>query len=236
MSTRAFRDGDDFVVNGAKTFISNGAAADLIILAVKTDVNAGRHGISLLVVEGGTRGFQRGRSLDKLGLKAQDLAELSFTDARVPAANMLGDQNRGFEYLTANLAQERLSIAVNSQAAAQAVLAHTVDRLAGSGIGQHAKFELAACATDVAAGQSLIDDSLAELENGQLSPADAAVAKLYCTEMQGRVADRCLQLIGVAGYLKSSPIGRAYLDGRVSRIYGGSSEIMKVIVSQSLGV
>lgn len=236
MATRAVRDGDHYVVNGAKTFISNGAAADLVILAVKTNPRAGRDGISLLVVEGGTPGFERGRNLDKLGLKAQDLAELSFTDVRVPIANLLGEENRGFEYLTANLAQERLSIAVNSQAATSAVLAHTVEILTGTEVGQHVRFELAACATEIQAGQTLVDRALVELEQDTLSPVDAAMAKLYCTELQGRVTDRCLQLHGTAGYAKNSKIGRAYLDGRVSRIYGGSSEIMKVIIGQSLGV
>jgi alkylation response protein AidB-like acyl-CoA dehydrogenase len=236
MATRAVRDGDHYVVNGAKTFISNGAAADLVILAVKTDPDAGRRGISLLVVEAPSPGFERGRNLDKLGLKAQDLAELSFSDLRVPVANLLGEQNRGFEYLTSNLAQERLSIAVNSQAAATAALAHTVAALAGSGVGQHAKFELAACATEVQAGQTLVDHALADLEAGELTGADAALTKLYCTELQGRVADRCVQLLGPAGFRRGTELGRAYLDGRVSRIYGGSSEIMKVIVSQSLAL
>jgi alkylation response protein AidB-like acyl-CoA dehydrogenase len=236
MSTSAVRDGDHYVVNGAKTFISNGAAADLAILAVKTAPEAGRRGISLLVVETDSPGFQRGRSLDKLGLKAQDLAELSFVDLRVPVDNLLGEENQGFEYLTSNLAQERLSIAVNSQAAASAALAHTVESLTGADNGQHAKFELAACATDVQAGQALVDHALTELEAGRLSGSDAALTKLYCTEMQGRVVDRCLQLHGKAGYGRDTRIGRAYADGRVSRIYGGSSEIMKVIVAQALGL
>ncbi|MFE2998623.1 acyl-CoA dehydrogenase family protein [Nocardia sp. NPDC059246] len=235
MGTKAVRDGDHYVVNGAKTFISNGAAADLVILAVKTDPEAGRRGISLLVVEDGMPGFERGRSLDKLGLKAQDLAELSFTDVRVPADNLLGEENRGFEYLTANLAQERLSIAVNSQAAAKAVLMAALAALPDD-VGQHTKFELAACATDIEAGQSLVDRCLVELERKMLTPADAAMAKLYCTELQGRVADRCLQLLGTNGYVEDSKLRRAVLDGRVSRIYGGSSEIMKVIISQDLGL
>ncbi len=234
MSTRAVRDGDHYVVNGAKTFISNGATADLLILAVKTDPAAGRHGISLLVVDGHSDGLHRGRSLDKLGLKAQDLAELSFTDLRVPVANLLGEENRGFEYLTANLAQERLSIAVNSQAAAAAALEHTTGLLRGDKPGQHAKFELAACAAEVHAGQTLVDRALLELEAGELSPGDAALAKLYCTELQGRVVDRCLQLMGPSAYTRQSRLGRAYLDGRVSRIYGGSSEIMKVIIGHEL--
>jgi acyl-CoA dehydrogenase len=236
MSTRAVRDGDDYVVNGAKTFISNGAAADLVIIAVKTDPDAGRGGISLLVLEAPSPGFSRGRNLDKLGLKAQDLAELSFTDLRIPVANRLGEENRGFDYLTSNLAQERLSIAVNSQAAAAAVLARTVAALAGSGAGQHAKFELAACATEVQAGQTLVDRALVDLETDELSGADAALTKLYCTELQGRVTDRCLALQGPTGYQRDGWAGRAYIDGRVSRIYGGSSEIMKVIIGQSLGL
>jgi alkylation response protein AidB-like acyl-CoA dehydrogenase len=236
MRTRAVRDGDHYVVNGAKTFISNGATADLVILAVKTDLAAGRDGISLLVADAHSDGFHRGRSLDKLGLKAQDLAELSFTGLRVPVADLLGEENRGFAYLTSNLAKERLSIAVNSQAAAAAVVEHATALLRGQRPGQHAKFELAACAAEVQAGQALIDHAVLELEVGELSASDAAVAKLYCTEMQGRVAARCLELLGPSAYTAGSRIGRAYLDGRVSRIYGGSSEIMKVIISQALGL
>jgi alkylation response protein AidB-like acyl-CoA dehydrogenase len=236
MRTRAVIDGDHYVVNGAKTFISNGANADLIVLAVKTDATAGRAGISLLVVESGSEGFHRGRKLDKLGLRAQDLAELSFTDMRVPADNLLGEENLGFQYLTANLAQERLSIAVNSQAAAVAALEYTCTHFADYACGQHVKFELAACAAEVQAGQTLVDRAIVDLEADELSPADAAMAKLYCTELQGRVVDRCLQLLGPLAYTTKSPLGRAYLDGRVSRIYGGSSEIMKVIVAKKLGV
>ena len=236
MRTRAIRDGEHYVVNGAKTFISNGASADLVVLAVKTDAASGREGISLLLVEGDSKGFHRGRKLNKLGLKAQDLAELSFTDMRVPKENLLGEENRGFRYLTANLAQERLSIAVNSQAAAVAALEYSRARLQETTPGQHTKFELAACAAEVHAGQTLVDRAILELEAGELSPGDAAMTKLYCTELQGRVADRCLQLLGPSAYTWQCPLGRAYLDGRVSRIYGGSSEIMKVIVAQQLGL
>lgn len=237
MSTRAVRDGDHYVINGAKTFISNGTNADLVILAAKTDPAAGRRGISLIVVEAGTPGFERGRKLDKLGLKAQDLSELSFSDARVPVANLLGQENCGFEYLTSNLAQERISIAVNSQAAASAMLAYVTSQVAGTGAGQLVKFALADCATEIAAGQALVDSALAQLETGTLLPASAAMAKLYCTELQGRALDRCIQILGPAGYPRMDcKITRAYLDGRVSRIYAGSSEIMKVIISQSLGV
>jgi len=237
MATRAERQGDVYVVNGAKTFISNGASADLVILAVKTDPAAGRNGISLLLVDTSTPGFSRGRRLDKLGLKAQDLSELSFTDMEVPVGNLLGQENRGFEYLTSNLAHERLSIAVNSQAAAAAALAWTVEELTGTAPGQDAKFTLANCATEVAAGQALIDLAITQHIRGDLDVADAALAKLFCTELQGRVVDRCLGLHdpGTA-FTNDSRIGHAYLDGRVSRIYAGSSEIMKVIVSQHLGL
>jgi acyl-CoA dehydrogenase len=237
MATRAERQGDVYVVNGAKTFISNGASADLVILAVKTDPAAGRNGISLLLVDTSTPGFSRGRRLDKLGLKAQDLSELSFTDMEVPVGNLLGQENQGFEYLTSNLAHERLSIAVNSQAAAVAALAWTVEELTGTAPGQDAKFTLADCATEVAAGQALIDLAITQHIRGDLDVADAALAKLFCTELQGRVVDRCLGLHdpGTA-FNNDSRIGHAYLDGRVSRIYAGSSEIMKVIVSQHLGL
>ena len=237
MSTRARRSGDHYVVNGAKTFISNGAAADLVILAVKTDPDAGRRGISLLLVDTETPGFARGRKLDKLGLRAQDLAEISFTDMLVPAENLLGVENEGFTYLTSNLAQERLSIAVNSQAAATAALSWAVEDHQSGEAGQEVKFTLAQCAAEVAAGQALIDQALARHVEGRLSGSDAAVAKLYCTELQGRVVDRCLALAPPSTVLRgNSRFGNAYLDGRVSRIYGGSSEIMKVIIGQSLGL
>ena len=225
-------------MNGAKTFISNGVAADLVILAVKTDPDAGRRGISLLLVDTSTPGFARGRKLDKLGLRAQDLAEISFADMRIPVGNLLGLENEGFTYLTSNLAQERLSIAVNSQAAAAAALSWAVqDHQHGGGAGQEVKFTLAQCAAEVAAGQSLIDQALSRHVEGRLSGSDAAIAKLYCTELQGRVVDRCLALAPASTALRGdSRLGNAYLDGRVSRIYGGSSEIMKVIIGQSLGL
>jgi acyl-CoA dehydrogenase len=241
MATRAQRDGDHYVVNGAKTFISNGAAADLVILAVKTDPQAGRNGISLLLVDTNTAGFERGRKLDKLGLKAQDLAEMSFTDMAVPTENLLGRENEGFAYLTSNLAQERLSIAINSQAAASAAVTWTAEMLrdqrSRGDLGQEAKFALAQSSSEVVAGQALIDQSLAAHIADRLTGRDAAVAKLYCTEMQGRVVDRCLSLWDPGSVWDSdSLMGNAFLDGRVSRIYGGSSEIMKVIIGQDLGL
>ncbi|MEX5635385.1 acyl-CoA dehydrogenase family protein [Parafrankia sp. FMc2] len=237
MQTRAIRDGDHYVVNGAKTFISNGSIADLLILAAKTDPGRRRDGISLLLVDTHTPGFHTGRKLSKLGLEAQDLAELSFADMRVPADALLGEEGAGFRYLSTNLAAERLSIAVNSQAAASAAIGWTIERLAGTKPGQDVKFTIAGCAAQVAAGQALIDRAMTRLIAGTLSGGEAAAAKLYCTELQGRVVRSCLPLFPPGeAYRASSLIGQAHLDGRVSRIYGGSSEIMKVIISHDLGL
>lgn len=233
MTTRAQLDGDHYVVDGAKTFISNGAAADLIVLAVKTTPDAGRNGISLLVVEADTPGFTRGRKLDKLGLHTQDLAELSFSQMRVPRDNLLGEQDAGFGYLTSNLAQERLSIAVSAQAAAVAVLARAAAQIAHKP-GQRVKFAMASSRAEVAAGQALIDESIAAHEAGELTPADAAVAKLFCTELQGRVTQRCVDVLGTDALRTDSFVGQSLLDGRVTRIFGGSSEIMRVLVAQSM--
>jgi alkylation response protein AidB-like acyl-CoA dehydrogenase len=231
------------VLNGAKTFISNGLTADLVIVAARTDADRGRDGLSLLVVDAQTEGYVRGRGLKKIGLAAQDIAEISFKDARVPAGNLLGVAGGAFQYLTRNLAQERLSIAVNSQAAAVTALANTLQyvqnrRAFGTTIGsfQNTKFELASCATEVEAGQAMLDKALVAHEGGKLAIEDAAMVKLFCTEMQGRVVDRCVQLYGGYGYLTEYPIAKAYADARVSRIYAGSSEIMKVIISKSMGL
>ncbi|WP_354698563.1 Acyl-CoA dehydrogenase [Paraconexibacter sp. AEG42_29] len=241
MATRARRDGDYYVVDGGKTFITNGLSADLVVLAVKTDPEAGRRGISLLVVEAASDGFERGRKLEKIGLRTQDLSELFFTDMVVPASSRLGDEGRGFEYMTNNLAQERLSIALNAQAAAVAALDQTVAavqrRTQDEGAPDQAtKFALAGCHADVAAGQALADRALDAHEQRDLDPADAAAVKLFCTELQGTVADRCLQVLGAAAYNRVDPVGRAFADARVSRIYGGSTEIMKVIVAKAMGL
>jgi acyl-CoA dehydrogenase len=240
MATRAVRDGDHYVINGSKTFISNGVSADLVVIAAKTDPAAGRNGLSLIVAETKSEGFEVGRKLDKLGLRTQDLAELAFTDMVVPAENLLGEENRGFEYLTNNLAQERLSIAVNAQAGAAATLERTTKYVQEHGNGlakeQGTKFELAACAAEVAAGQNLIDTALDAHDARELSVPDAALVKLFCTELQGRVADSCVQLLGPEAYSRKSAAGGAFADARVTRIYGGSSEIMKVIVSKDLGL
>jgi acyl-CoA dehydrogenase len=244
--TRAVRDGDHYVLNGAKTFITGGALADLVIVVARTsdpDPGNRRAGLTLLVVSGGMPGFAKGRTLDKIGLKAQDTAELAFTDVRVPAANRLGEEGAAFGYLGHNLPQERITIAVGSVAQARAAVDATVSYVASRQVFgkplssfQNTKFELAACATEVEAGQALLDRALLALVAGELSGADAAITKLFCTEMQARVVDRCLQLFGGYGYITEFPIARLYADARVTRIYGGTSEVMKSIISKSLGL
>jgi alkylation response protein AidB-like acyl-CoA dehydrogenase len=243
MSTKAIRDGDRYVVDGAKTFITNGINADLVITAVKTDPAQRHRGISLLVVEGDTPGFGRGRNLEKLGLHAQDTAELHFAEADVPVANRLGEEGAGFGYLVANLAQERLSIAIAAVAAAAGALewtlAYVKERQAfGQPIGafQHSRFTLAEVKTEIDLGQVFLDRCVELLDEDRLSVEDAAEAKWWCTEMQGRVMDRCLQLHGGYGYMTEYPISRAYADARITRIYGGTTEIMKEIIGRSLGL
>jgi alkylation response protein AidB-like acyl-CoA dehydrogenase len=245
MRTSARRDGDSYVVNGSKTFITNGINADLVITAVKTGSNPDdrRGGMSLMIIERGMAGFERGRNLDKLGLHSQDTAELSFTDVRVPADNRLGEEGDGFGQLTGSLPQERTSIAVNGVAEATAALHETLqyvhDRKAfGKSISsfQNSKFVLAECATEIEVAQAYVDRCVDRLNAKELDAADAAKAKLYCTELQGRVIDKCLQLHGGYGYMTEYPISRRYADARVTRIYGGTSEIMKSVVSKSMGL
>jgi alkylation response protein AidB-like acyl-CoA dehydrogenase len=242
MATTATRDGDHYIVNGAKTFITNGINADLVITAVKTDPSQKHRGMSLLVLERGMAGFERGRNLEKIGLHSQDTAELFFNDVRVPVENRLGDEGTGFTSLVTNLPQERLSIAVAGVAAARAALDWTIaycrDRKAfGQPIGnfQNSRFVLAECETEVRIGQSFIDDCVVALNEHQLSAEEAAMAKWWCTELQKKVVDRCLQLHGGYGYMMEYPIARAYVDARVTTIYGGTTEIMKEIVGRSLG-
>jgi acyl-CoA dehydrogenase len=246
MRTRAVRDGDSYVLNGAKTFITGGYLADLVIVVARTaDASPSnrRSGLTLLVVEDGMPGFVKGRKLEKLGLKTQDTAELSFTDVRVPVANRLGEEGAAFGYLGHNLPQERMTIAVGSvaqaRAAVDAALAYTRERqVFGRPVSsfQNTKFELAACATEVEAGQALLDRCTLALVAGELSGADAAICKLFTSEMQARVVDRCLQLFGGYGYITGFPIARLYADARVTRIYGGTSEVMKSIISKSMGL
>jgi alkylation response protein AidB-like acyl-CoA dehydrogenase len=238
--TTAVRDGDSFVLNGQKTFISNGILADLVIVVARTDPDAGHRGISLLVVERGMAGFDRGRNLEKIGQKAQDTAELYFADVRVPVTNLLGEEGQGFLYLMRNLPAERLSIAVAAQAAAERVfeltLAYCKDRQAfGRPIGsfQHNRFVLAEMATELELGRTFVDRCVAEPE---LTAETAAMAKWWCTELQNRVVDRCLQLHGGYGYMLEYPVAKAYLDSRIATIYGGTTEIMKEVIGRSLGV
>jgi alkylation response protein AidB-like acyl-CoA dehydrogenase len=243
MSTRAVREGDHYVVNGTKTFITNGINADLVIVAVKTDPSERHRGISLLVVERATEGFARGRNLEKLGQHSQDTAELSFADARVPVENLLGKEGEGFRYLVSNLPQERLSIAVAAVAAAEAAIGWTLDyvrerRAFGQPLGsfQSARFTLAELRTEVEVARVYVDRCVQALNGGELTAEDAAMAKWWCTELQGRTVDRCLQLHGGYGYMLEYPIARAFADARVTRIYGGANEIMKEIVGRSMGL
>ncbi|HEX6167207.1 MAG TPA: acyl-CoA dehydrogenase family protein [Acidimicrobiales bacterium] len=243
MSATALRDGDDYVVNGSKTFITNGINADLVITAVKTDPSERHRGMSLVVVERGMAGFERGRNLDKVGMHAQDTAELFFTDVRVPVANRLGDEGAGFRYLVTNLPQERLSIAATGVAAAHAAfdqtLAYVKERQAfGQPVGsfQNSRFRMAEMATEIELAQSFVDRCVPALNAGELTADEAAMAKWWCTELQGRVVDACVQLHGGYGYMTEYPVARAYADARITRIYGGTTEIMKEIIGRSLGL
>lgn len=243
--TTAVRDGDHYVLNGAKTFITGGLLADLVIVVARTasDPDNRRAGLTLLVVEDGMPGFSRGRELDKIGIRVQDTVELAFDDVRVPVANRLGEEGEAFSYLGRNLPQERMTVAVGSvaqtRAALETTLAYVKDRkVFGSSVSsfQNTKFELAAVATEIEAAQTMLDRAVLELVEGRLSGADAAKVKLFCTEMQGRCVDRCLQLFGGYGYIREYPIARLYADARITRIYAGTSEVMKVIVAKSLGL
>ena len=242
MSTTAIRDGDHYVVNGSKTFITNGINADLVIVAVKTDPTQKHRGMSLVVLERGMDGFERGRNLEKLGLHSQDTAELFFTDVRVPVENLLGQEGGGFGHLVTNLPQERLSIAAAGVSAARAALGWTIEyckerQAFGQPIGsfQNSKFVLAECATEVEVAQAFVDACVVALNQRSLSAEEAAMAKWWCTELQKRVVDRCLQLHGGYGYMLEYPIARAYADARITTIYGGTTEIMKEIIGRSLG-
>ncbi|MBA4025077.1 MAG: acyl-CoA dehydrogenase [Gordonia sp.] len=245
IKTSAHIDGDSYIVNGSKTFITGGINADLILLVARTGASgteeARKQGLSLIVIEADRDGYSTGPNMAKLGLKAQDTAELFFSDVRVPVSNLLGEEGKAFEYLSHNLPQERLSIAVGSVASATAALDITKDyvrerKAFGRAVAdfQNTKFVLAECATDIEAGQALVDRALEEHDHGELTSDDAAKVKLFCTELQSRVVDKCLQLHGGYGYMLDYPISRLYADARITRIYGGTSEIMKSIVSKSI--
>jgi alkylation response protein AidB-like acyl-CoA dehydrogenase len=235
--------GDDaeWVLNGSKTFITNGIMADLVIVVARTDPEAGSRGFSLLVVERGMPGFERGRRLEKVGLKAQDTAELSFTDVRVPAANVLGELGSGFVSLMQNLAQERLSIAVGCAAGAATALdltlAYTKERTAfGRPVAafQNTRFELAEIDTEVSVTRAFVDRCIKEHVAGRLSATDAAKAKWWASDVLKRVVDRCVQLHGGYGYMLEYPIAKAFVDSRVQSIFGGTNEIMKEIIGRTL--
>ncbi|GAA3135437.1 acyl-CoA dehydrogenase family protein [Streptosporangium carneum] len=241
--TTAVREGDHYVVNGQKTFITNGINSDLVVVVAKTAPEAGAKGVSLLVVERGMEGFSRGRNLEKIGMHAQDTAELFFDDVRVPAANLLGEQEgQGFFQLMANLPQERLSIAVMAVATAESVLRTTIEycrtrKAFGQSIGsfQNTRFVLAELDTEVEIARHYVDKCILALNAGELSAVDAAKAKWWTTELQTKVVDRCLQLHGGYGYMMEYPVAKAWIDSRVQTIYGGTTEIMKEIIGRSFG-
>ncbi|MFJ6805771.1 acyl-CoA dehydrogenase family protein [Streptomyces anulatus] len=239
-------DGTHYVLSGAKTFITGGTQADLILVVCRTtpyDPANRRGGLSILCVDTTSDGFAVGRKLDKIGLRAQDTAELSFSDVRVPVANLLGEEGAAFSYLTHNLVVERLGAALNAYAGAAGAIGFAKDyvldrQVFGRPVAafQNTKFVLAECATEVAAAQALVDRALELHATGELTPADAAKAKLFCTETAGRVIDKCLQLHGGYGYMLEYPIARLYADTRVNRIYAGTSEVMKTIIAKDLGL
>ncbi len=240
--TTAVRQNDHYRLNGQKTFITNGILSDVVIVVAKTDPEAGHNGVSLLVVERRMAGFEHGRNLDKIGLKAQDTAELFFENVKVPVENLLGGEGQGFYQLMMQLPQERLSIAVIAVAACEAILDMTIqycqERTAfGRPIGkfQHNRFLLAEMKTETEIARVFVDRCITELNAGNLSPAEAAMSKWWTTELQKKVVDQCLQLHGGYGYMMEYPIAKAYLDSRVQTIYGGTTEIMKEIIGRSLG-
>ena len=243
IKTRAVKEGDHYILNGAKTFITNGIHADLVIVVAQTDPEKGALGFSLLVVERGMEGFERGRKLDKIGLDAQDTAELSFTDVKLPAENLLGEEGQGFIYLMQNLPQERISIAIMAAAAMEAVLdvtlQYTKERKAfGKPIGsqQNSRFLLAELSTEATVVRMMVDEFIRLHLDEKLTVEQAAMAKWYSTEKQVHLIDRCLQLHGGYGYMREYDVARAYLDARVQTIYGGTTEIMKEIIGRSMGV
>ncbi|WP_067830176.1 acyl-CoA dehydrogenase family protein [Nocardia inohanensis] len=239
-------DGTHYVLNGAKTFITGGVHADRVIVCARTDAPSEtdrRHGISLFVVDTKSPGYTVGRKLDKLGLKVSDTAELNFTDVKVPVEDLLGEPHRGFSYLGQNLPQERLSIAVGAYAQAKAAIRFAKEytrqrNVFGQPVAsfQNSKFELAACQAETDAAEAVVDRALEALDNDTLTAADAASAKLFCTEVAARVIDRCLQLHGGYGFINEYPIARLYADNRVNRIYGGTSEVMKMIIAKDMGL
>ena len=241
LRTTAVRDGDDYVVNGQKVFITNGHSADLLVLACRTNDTPGGKGVSLLLVDTSAPGFHRGRKLDKIGCRAQDTSELFFSDLRVPASDLLGEEGRGFYHLMAELAQERLVQAVRAVSSAEAALDWTLEYCADREMFGHAladfqntQFVLAQLHSDVLAQRVLVDRCLQLHVDGALDAVDAAKVKMTTTQLQGRVMDECVQLFGGWGYMTEYPIARAFVDARMTRIGGGSIEVMKHIIGRAL--
>jgi alkylation response protein AidB-like acyl-CoA dehydrogenase len=243
LKTTARRDGTDWVISGSKTFITNGILSDLVLVVARTDPEKGAHGFSLLAVERGMKGFERGRNLDKVGMKAQDTAELFFDDVRVPGENLVGREGGGFIHLMEKLPQERLSIAVVAVAAAQKIFDITLEYCKGRtafgkpiGSFQHNRFVLAEMATELEIARHYVDKAVLEHNAGRFTVQDAAMAKWWTTELQKKVVDQCVQLHGGYGYMLEYPVAKAYVDSRVQTIYGGTTEVMKEIIGRSLGV
>ena len=241
MKTSAEKDGDEFVINGQKTFITNGQHADLIVLAAKTDPKQGAKGVTLFTVDCHLEGYQKGRNLEKMGLHSGDTSEIFFQDVRVSSKEVLGGEGNGFANLMNELPRERLILAVGCVAAAEGMLditvEYTLERQAfGAPIAklQNTKFVLADIKTEIELNKALAEKYVARYVGGDLTPVEASMSKLAASEMQGRVADQCVQLFGGYGYMREYPISRAYLDARIQRIYGGTSEIMKELISRSL--
>ena len=239
--TTAIKDGNELVINGSKTFITNGAMADVVIVVCKTDPEAGARGTSLVLVGADTEGFRKGRNLEKIGMKAQDTSELFFNDARVPMTNMLGEEGKGFVYLMQELAWERLQVAVSAVASMEAALEWTIDyakeRMAfGEPIInlQNTQFKLAEAKTEVTVARTFVDKLISLMLEDKLDAETAAMAKWWTSDLQNKVIDECLQLHGGYGYMWEFPIARAWADARVQRIYAGSNEIMKVIIGRGL--
>ena len=239
--TRAVRDGDDYVINGQKVYISNGQLCDVVVLACKTDPDAGAKGMSFIIVEADRPGFRRGRNLKKIGMKAQDTSELFFDDVRVPVSNLLGEEGRAFTMAMSKLAEERLSIAVSAISVAERAIELTIDYTAqrkafGQTIAdfQNTQFKLAELHAEALAKRVFVDRCIELHLDKKLSPVDAAAAKMLCTELQCRAADECLQFFGGYGYMLEYPIARIYIDARIRRIAGGASEIMRQIIGREL--
>ncbi len=241
MKTTAVLDGDEYVINGSKTFITNGFLADLVIVVAKTDPKAGAKGISLFVVEAGTPGFSKGKRLEKVGMKAQDTSELFFQDVRIPRENLLGKDGQGFIYLMQELPQERLTVGIGALASAEAALQWTLDytrerKAFGKSVAdfQNTRFKLAEMATEIQVGRVFVDRCMELHLQGKLDVPTAAMCKYWTTDLQCKVLDECVQLHGGYGFMWEYPVARAWADARVQRIYAGTNEIMKEIIARAL--